>query len=479
MIRSRTVERASAGPALGRMVIACLLAAAATAVAAAGGPTVERVRWSTSPERTRVVLDLDRGASFEVRRIGNPDRLAVELPGGRLGGTAPVRIADGRVRGVRLEPGADRAQVVIDLAGATDFRSFSLPARDGKPARIVIDIVAAAAPAPAVAPPVQAPLEAAVGPTDAAADDPVVGAAAGPAVTADVPRAPFTVIIDPGHGGSDPGASRGGVLEKDVVLEVARETARLVNDLPGWRAVLTRDDDSYPTLEQRVARAAAEGGDVFLSLHCNTHRRDDVAGMEVYFLSLQGASDREAQELADKENAATLVGLAAGPGVDDAVVGILMDLRMSRVLHESSRLADAVLDAAAAGGTVEARRVKQARFQVLGQLAMPAVLVELAYLSNDGDRERLADPELRRRLAADLVRGLAGWRRDDPGALQVAGLPPSSWSQEYRVRRGDNLWALAKLHGTTVQEISRRNDLASEGLAVGQVLRLPEPGRTP
>ncbi|MBE0565401.1 MAG: N-acetylmuramoyl-L-alanine amidase, partial [Krumholzibacteria bacterium] len=421
---------------------------------AAVGPVVLGIRHSSTPERTRVVLDLDRSASFEVRQVGEPYRLAVNLPGGSFGRAAALRVGDGLVRSVRCNAGASRAQVVLDLEQEADFRSFSLPAADGRPDRIVIDVLRGA---PA-----------------AAGDRPAVAAAAAlPALR------PFTVVLDPGHGGDDPGAIRDGLREKDVVLDVALEAARLIDALPGYRAVLTRRDDSYPSLARRVGIAAEADGDVFLSIHCNTHRRSEVAGMEVYFLSLQGATDREAQELANQENARQLVGLDAGGDHDEQVVGILLDLRTSRVLHESSRLADQLLAAAASGDVVAARKVKQARFQVLSQLAMPAALVELAYLSNPGDLALLRDGTARGRLAAVVVEGLVQWRRDRDAAERLAGIRSDAWSRQYSVRRGDSLWSLARRHGTTVAAISRHNDLAGAGLAVGQVLQLPPTGREP
>lgn len=448
------------GAALALAVLALAGAGRPGPAAAADGPVILAVRHSSTPERTRVVLDLDRGASFVVRRVGDPDRLAVNVAGASFGGAGPRRIGDGLVRAVRCNAGARRAQVVLDLERAADFRSFSLPAADGRPDRIVVDVLRGGAAVPA------AP----------AVPDPATAPAAAPAVAV---LRPFTVVLDPGHGGDDPGAIRGGLQEKDVVLDVALEAARLIEALPGYRAVLTRRDDSYPSLARRVAIAAEADGDVFVSIHCNTHRRREVAGMEVYFLSLQGATDREAQELADKENARQLVGLGPDRDPDDAVVGILMDLRMSRMLHESSRLADQLLEAAASGDVVGARKVKQARFQVLGQLAMPAALVELAYLSNPDDLALLRDPAARRRLAAVLVEGLVGWRRDRDAAMQLATVRGDAWSREYRVRRGDSLWGLARRHGTTVGEIARHNALAGAGLAVGQVLRLPPTGREP
>lgn len=456
----------------GRLAWAGLLVALLlpTFAVAAGGPGVTRIRHSSTPERTRIVLDLDRSGSFEVRRVGAPDRLAVNLPGGVFAGAMPLRIGDGRVAQVRCNAGSQRCQVVLDLEGAADFRSFGLPAGDGRPDRIVIDVFGggtSSAPGPAPTPAIREVAAATAAEPTAAPEAPLP-----------VPR-PFTVVLDPGHGGDDPGAIRGGLREKDVVLEVALEAARLIEALPGCRAVLTRADDSYPSLERRVAIAAEADGDVFVSIHCNSHQRREVAGMEVYFLSLQGATDREAQELADKENAFQLVGLDPAGEHDDAVVGILMDLRMSRVLHESSRLADQLLDTAAAGGVVGARRVKQARFQVLGQLAMPSALVELAYLSNPGDHALLADPEQRRRLAGQLVEGILAWRQVGSAGRLLAEAGPPRWSREYQVRRGDSLWALARRNGTTVAEISRRNDLPAGGLNVGQVLRLPPTGRQP
>jgi len=226
---------------------------------------------------------------------------------------------------------------------------------------------------------------------------------------------PFVVVIDPGHGGLDPGAIRGSVREKDVVLEVSLELARLLNDLPGYQAVLTREADYYPSLGRRVELATEHNGDLFLSVHCNTHKRKQVGGMEVYFLSLQGATDREAQELADKENAADLVGLDSRQQYDDLVVSVLMDMRMTMVLQESARLAEQLLFTADASAVVKKRKAKQAGFQVLRSLAMPSALVEIAYLSNSEDMKILKNSEGRAQLAAVLAEGVVAWRHDETG----------------------------------------------------------------
>jgi N-acetylmuramoyl-L-alanine amidase len=376
--------------------------------------------------------------------------------------------------------------VVLDLAYASRHESFSLPAGEGRPARIVLDIFRKAGDdsrlEPPPPPPEAAPTPAAPTPADGKADartpesSPIPAAVERPAEPVPIVR-PFRIILDPGHGGMDPGAIRGKVREKDVVLAVCLELKALLDAQPGIETVLTRSKDYYPSLSRRVEIAREQEGDLFLSVHCNSHPKPTVSGMEVYFLSLQGATDREAQELADAENAADLVGLAPGEAQGDAVLSILMDLRMTQVLQQSSRLAESVLKTTGEAG-LGSRRVKQARFQVLRTLAMPAALVELAYLTHAGDRELLASRQGQRRFAAALAEGILRFRADrDTPAAQIARAtlprPDDDWRRRYKVRRGDSLWDLAQRHGVTMDEIARQNNLRDRSLRIGQSLRLP------
>ena len=262
--------------------------------------------------------------------------------------------------------------------------------------------------------------------------------------------------------------------EKDIVFEISREMARLINQIPGYRAILTRKTDYYPSLARRVEIASEQDGDLFLSIHCNTNRKSSVSGMEVYFLSLQGATDRESRELADKENAADMVGLDPQLHHSDMVMNILMDLRMTQVLHESGRLAEDLLGVTKTSGLIGGRKVKQARFQVLRSLAMPSALVEVGYLTNREDLKSIKNSSWRRRMAANLVQGVLKWRRDEPALASLAPSRPGGWTRKYQVARGDSLWKLARSHGTTVSEISQRNNLRSQAIMVGQLLSLPE-----
>jgi N-acetylmuramoyl-L-alanine amidase len=546
------LPRTAASTRRGGRALALLLALAwlvsAVGVRAAEVPRVLRVRHFSAPDHTRIVLDLDRPASFEVRRVENPDRIAVNIPGAVFDNGDDRPVGDDLVRGLRCNVREDRAQIVIDIVGRREFRAFSLAPVAGKPDRIVIDILRAGGAlrdepvpsrplardsVPAGAQPdggVPAPADAANSPVAAAAaarevplvaldqpaevagvvpdsgargafavvTSPDTGTVAeadtsaapdeSPAVTSfDGPVEPFVVVIDPGHGGDDPGAIRGSLFEKDICLDIGREVARQLRKLPGYRVVLTRDRDKFLALGKRVEIARREKGDVFVSVHCNTHPQPAVSGTEVYFVSLQGATDREARELADKENAAGLVGLAPGEEHTDLVVDILMDLKMTRILQDSGRLAASLLTAADRTGLVTGRRVKQAGFQVLKTLAMPSALVEVAYLSNPADARLLADPDGRRKMAAALVAGIEDWRagtvpqRERTARVVVARGGDDRWDTVYKVRSGDSLWELAARYGTTMNEIARRNNLTERQreLRIGQRLHLPGLGVRP
>jgi N-acetylmuramoyl-L-alanine amidase len=438
--RERTATAGAVAPVAGCVILVALCVSVGFAQTR---PEVLHVRHGTYPEYTRIVVDLSAPTAYEVRQVGDPERIAINVRSASFQSAATLQLDDPLVRRVRCNALRDRAQVVLDLVQDAPFRHFALPAADGKPDRIVLDVFRSEPEeSPQILPPTVAPAR------------------------------PFTVVLDPGHGGLDPGAMRDGVREKDVVMGVAREMARLLEQLPGYRAVLTRHRDCSVSLGRRVGLAEEEHGDLFISIHCNTHPRPATAGMEIYFLSLKAATDRQAHDLANRENAADLVGLASDDRPDEDVLSILMDLRMARVLDQSSKLAEHLLGAVARSGTVEARRVKQARFQVLRTLAMPAVLVELAYLSNRDDRRLLQSRGGQVDLARTLLLGILAYRGDRDGLNLLAAA--GGWTRQYRVQRGDTLWDLARRHRTTIARIREENNLRSLQIEAGQLLRLPE-----
>lgn len=413
-----------------------LLAGAATA-----GELVHRVRTWTGPEKTRIVLDLSGPAAYRLERDGAGAR--VVLPGAAFAQAGAERIDDGRVAALARRDAPDGAVLEIGLADAAGCRHFALPAADGRPARIVVDVRMEAAPPPRP--------RAAGAPVPARAET-------------------LVVMVDAGHGGQDPGAIRGGLREKDVTLDLALRLAALLDAEPGLRAVLTRDDDRTLRLAERVRLAEAARADLFVSLHANTADDAGLRGLMAYFLAPERAADRRERDLEDPRRAADLLGVAGDAAGDPDVLPILMDLRRVSVQDRSRNLAERILAAARRSDTLEARMVRQEEYHVLQSLAMPSALVETAYLTNPDDRALLGSPAGREAIARVLRDGIADYARARRGESPHAG---TSWSTWYEVRRGDNLWDLARRHGTSVREILERNHMDSDRLAVGQTLTLP------
>ncbi|MFL5271074.1 MAG: N-acetylmuramoyl-L-alanine amidase, partial [Anaeromyxobacteraceae bacterium] len=222
----------------------------------------------------------------------------------------------------------------------------------------------------------------------------------------------FVIVLDPGHGGEREGAiGPAGVREKEVALQIARRVrARL--EKQGGRVVLTRTGDVSVPLAQRAALANAERADLFVSIHLNAMpgaARTRARGVETYFLSAD-ASDASATAVAARENADRLAG-EPEPAGDDPVAGILQDLADTDALSESSRLAYALHERLVTTLGAEDRGVKQAPFYVLAGARMPAVLLEVGFVSNAAEGQRLATAAYQERVAQAVVEGIAAWRR--------------------------------------------------------------------
>lgn len=224
--------------------------------------------------------------------------------------------------------------------------------------------------------------------------------------------APFTVVLDPGHGGRHDGAlSPDGVKEKDVALGVARALRELLEQDDDVRVVLTREDDSHVALVDRTARANGIRADLLLSIHCNSmptaRARKRVVGIETYFLSAD-ASDREAHELAARENADGAA--EAGPETLDPISLILQDLSRSQAHADASLLARHLHKSMVTDLDTKDRGVKQAPFVVLLGAEMPAVLVEIGFLSHPVEGKKLARQSHQQRVAAALRDGIREFR---------------------------------------------------------------------
>lgn len=222
----------------------------------------------------------------------------------------------------------------------------------------------------------------------------------------------FTAVLDPGHGGELTGAvSPQGDLEKDLTLQIARRVKKRLEAM-GGRVVLTRAADARVPLANRAAVANALEADLFVSIHLNSMpteaSRRTSAGVETYFLSAD-ASDAGAEASAARENADRLAGEPA-PDPDDPVALILDDLQSAAALAGASRLAYAIHDKLVTALKAENRGVKQAPFYVLAGARMPAVLLEVGFISNEAEAARLRTPAHQEKIAAAVADGVAAWR---------------------------------------------------------------------
>jgi len=419
-----------------------LLAAASVAVVvttplpAAAAADVSAVRFWTAPDHTRVVVDLTTEASYSTRVLTDPDRVVVLILGGSIGAAqVATPVGDGLVDRVRLNQLQSGTQVVVDLNTASAHSVFALKPYLHKPYRVVIDVFHE--------------------------EQPSAAPAARPEHVEE--SRPHVVIIDPGHGGEDPGTLGNGVLvEKDVVLDISRKLAALLESRAGYDVRLTRDGDYFVRLAKRKEIAGKSEGDIFISIHANSAPNKRADGTEIFYVSPRGASDQAARELADRENAADLVG-GVSPDADVDVLSILVDLKMSDSVQKSSDLAGLVreeLGKAKAGDCA----IKQAGFLVLKSLAMPSILVEVGFLTNSSDVKKLKRPAYRQSYAECLADAVDRYfDRYTPVIVQHGGT--------HKVAPGETLWTIARRYDISVGDLRSMNGLdVSATIQVDQVL---------
>ncbi|MGQ0697909.1 MAG: N-acetylmuramoyl-L-alanine amidase [Panacagrimonas sp.] len=343
------------------------------------------LRLWDSPEGTRVVLELGNATKHKVFTLDNPARIVIDLPDTRGAKLANRVTGKGVVTHVRASDHADGSlRVVLDMATFVEPRTFLLDPADQYGPRLVLDLagVVAESATPA-APPVLA--------------------------EAWEPR-PIVVAIDAGHGGEDPGAiGRSGLQEKDVALKLSRKLAKLINAEPGFRAVMTRDGDYYLGLRERVARARKLQADLFVSVHANAVKNRKMRGSAVYVVSPRGATSEHARWLAQKENAADLVGGIALEDKDNELAAVLIDLSQSSTMEASFDVGGRMLQALALINPLQRPQVQEAAFVVLKAPDIPSVLVETAFISNPEEERLLRDPEGQDRLAYSMFEGIKGY----------------------------------------------------------------------
>ena len=424
--------------------------------ASPSGPlvTVKSITRSALPRGDRITVELSDEAPYRSDRVPNPDRVFFDFPNAKLSPAAADQaklVNTPLVKGVRVgSPTAGTTRVVMELAGSPRYSAFLLYS----PYRLVIDVesmsagdaTTASTPTsasstlsppsvtnkpesstnPAVATPAPTAAAAATKPPKPSPTPPPADPAPSPLAPSSTGKGDYSlarqlglrvakIVIDPGHGGHDPGAIANGVTEADLVLDIALRLEALLEQTPGVEVVLTRRTNEFIPLEERTAIANREHADLFLSIHANSHHQPTVSGIETYFLNF--ATNPEAEAVAARENAASVQTMGTLPT-------ILKTIAMNNKLEESRELAvqlqaSLTRKARTQAPTTRDLGVKQAPFVVLIGAQMPSVLTEIAFLTNKTDAGLLKQPAYRQQLAVALRDALVKYQ----DSLKRAGNP--------------------------------------------------------
>ena len=363
---------------------------------AAASISVSDVRLGSEADKTRFVVELSEAPRYRVFTLSDPYRVVIDFPE-LADGALPERRGKGLIKALRsglFAPGITR--IVLDLnAPARLERVFVLPPEGGKKHRFVVDLSV-----------VTRETFLAEFRLRTFNSDPALKPASASTSTAipkkDSDRRP-TVVIDPGHGGIDPGArSISGRYEKDFTLEYARALRDALLGTKRYRVVLTRDKDIFLKLRDRVTLANESGGDLFLSLHANNHESSKVRGASVYTLS-ETASDKEAEAMAAKENKADIIAGVDLTDQTEIVRNILIDLAQRETMNFSKTFANQLVEDMGNSVRLLGNSHRSAGFAVLKSPVVPSVLVELGHLSHPEEEKQLRTRAHREKISKAIV----------------------------------------------------------------------------
>jgi len=420
------------------------------------GATIIAVRVWPADEYTRVTIESDAPLSEKHFLAENPSRLVIDVDGLELSPqlrelVGKVKADDPFIAGVRVGQSQPRiVRLVLDLKQATAPQLFTLAPVAAYRHRLVFDLHPVQEPDPLLAlirDKEQAEQKAAQAVQDSLGEfigrmNSAVAAAsaagatppqsATPGASANVlPVLPAPIVppvlgqakidrlvviaLDPGHGGEDPGAiGPSGLREKDVVLAIALLLRDRINANPAMRAMLTRDADFFVPLHERVKKARRVQADLFVSIHADAFLNPDARGASVFALSQSGASSSAARWMANRENAADLVGGVNVAVKDQTVMRTLLDMSTTAQIKDSLKLGGEVLGQIGKVGKLHKGSVEQAGFAVLKAPDIPSILVESAFISNPGEEAKLRDPEYRAQLVEALATGIQRYFARNP-----------------------------------------------------------------
>jgi N-acetylmuramoyl-L-alanine amidase len=344
-----------------------------------GWTNVTGIRHWSTPEETRIVLDLSHRISYRTFRLSVPPRVVLDLSNVTYKGPRTVEINDAIVKSVRIGTHDQNSlRFVVDLKGPFPYYVSLLKRFRSKPDRILIRVTSPE-------------LEGKESALRRSLSQVKV-------------RNTRIVVIDPGHGGEDPGTvGRFGTKEKNVVFSISKRLQKMLNQKRGTRAYLTRKGDYFTELQKRMKIAREYGADIFISIHTDANFNRGIRGASVYCLSLKGATDEAARILAEEENASDLIGGVISKNGDSSLDSILLDLIQTKTLNYSLEYAGMVIRELSKITKIKFDMPRQAGFHVLKSPEFPSTLVEVAFLSNGRDERLMKSNYFKNQVAEALT----------------------------------------------------------------------------
>ncbi|PTT32720.1 N-acetylmuramoyl-L-alanine amidase [Pseudomonas sp. HMWF021] len=360
------------------------------------GAQIRNARLWRSDEKLRLVFDLSGPVRYKAFSLSAPERLIIDLSGASLSGDfSELALAGTGIRSIRSGVfGREGTRIVLDLNQPMLLNSFLLAPQGDQGHRLVLDLVDAK----------QVPNKAMV-PRETPSNEAH-------------PRRDIIVVVDPGHGGKDPGAvGAKGIREKDVVLSIAQLLAKRLKREKGFDVRLVRNEDFFVPLRKRVDIARQHKADMFISVHADAAPRLTASGASVFCLSQGGATSATARFMAQRENGADLLGATSLLNLKDKdpmLAGVILDMSMNATIAASLQLGSNVLSSLAGITNLHQKRVEQAGFAVLKSPDVPSILVETGFISNARDRQRLVTARHQQAIANGLFDGLQSYFQKYP-----------------------------------------------------------------
>ena len=401
------------------------------------------IRHWAAPDHTRIVLDINDVPTYEVKEKENilvlnfkessvhksvPDKVIINQPG---------------IRKVIFHHINDTVEIEFFLDKHQKIDVFKLKKFQDKPDRVVVDII----------------LE------QISKEEKTIEQLPDP-------RQKKIIVIDPGHGGEDPGAiGKRGTYEKNIVLALGREIKKAINKFPGYRAVLTRDGDYYASFKKRLQKAKDLNASLFISVHADAARNRIAKGSSVYCLSTGAASNEAAKLLAKNENLSDILGGVTDSEGNNESNQIIMNMFQTYTINLSKIYAGILMKYLDTVSCLKYKSIQKAPFRVLKLPDIPAVLVETAFISNPDEEKLLKKNSFQKTLAIAIASSVREYFSDEAITPKINEQPKTTY---YKVKRGNTLFSIAGHFNTKVAVLLKLNDMKLEDpLFVDQIIIVP------